>query len=424
MIFLGCHFIITFGTHAKERGSFIQGLITFWLKFRENDLLIQQQEFIPMMNFKEIWKLLKETVSEWQFNQVSLLASSLAYYTVFSLAPMMIIVITIIGAIFGEAAAQGEVVGRIQGVVGSEGARVIETAIANIREDTTGGSFRLIFSLGFLIFGASGVFVQMQNALDRIWEVKPEPGRNILHFLRKRLLSFAMVLIIAFLLLVSLVVNTALAALIDFLGDFLPNVSYVWQLLSFLVSLGMVTLLFAAIYTILPDAEVQWRDAFVGAIITAILFMLGQYLFGVFLSQTNFGSAYGVAGSFIIIITWIYYTSHILFIGAEFTKVYARKHDSPIIPEEHAVNRSSNKQTRLQLLGQKQDSQAVKSQRDHSSNSSSRQLANYRRRRNSGNWLTTLARHYTRIFQDLNRRQNRFLNGITKAQKSHREKNR
>lgn len=359
------------------------------------------------MNFKEIWKLLKETIAEWQFNQVSLLASSLAYYTVFSLAPLMILVIMIVGAIFGEAAAEGEIVGRIQGTVGPEGARVIETAIANIREDTTGGPFRLIFSLGFLIFGASGVFAQIQNALDRIWEVKPEPGRNIVHFLRKRLLSFAMVLVIAFLLLVSLVVNTALAALIDFLGEFLPDVGYIWQLLSFLVSLGIVTLLFAAIYTILPDAEVQWRDALVGATITAILFMLGQYLFGVFLSQTNFGSAYGVAGSFIIIITWIYYTAHILFIGAEFTKVYARRQGSPIVPEEHAVSRSSDDQSRSDNSRQKQDSQAVKSKRDRASKGLSSRQASHRRRRNSGNWLTTLVRYYTRIFQDLDRRRNR-----------------
>lgn len=359
------------------------------------------------MNFREIWRLIKETFSEWQFNQVSLLASSLAYYTVFSLAPLMILVIMIVGAIFGEAAAKGEIVERIQGTVGQEGAQVIETAIANIREDTTGGPFQVIFTIGFLIFGASGVFAQIQNALDKIWEVKPEPGRNIFHFLRKRLLSFAMVLVIAFLLLVSLVANTALAAIIDFLGDFLPEVGYVWQLLSFLVSFGMVTLLFAAIYTILPDAEVQWRDAFVGALITAVLFMLGQYLFGLFLGQTDFGSAYGVAGSFVIVITWIYYTAHILFVGAEFTKVYARRHGSPIVPEEYAVSCSSNNKSDSENSRQQQNSQARKFNENCSSNRSSSQLTHHRRRRNSGNWLTHLVRHYTRIFQDLDRRRNR-----------------
>jgi membrane protein len=351
------------------------------------------------MNFKEIWRLLKETISEFQFNQVSLLASSLAYYTVFSLAPLLIITIMIVGAIFGEAAAQGEIVGRIQGVVGEEGAQVIETAIANLREDTNGGLFRFLISLGFLIFGASGVFAQIQNALDKIWEVKPEPGRNIFNFLRKRLLSFAMVLVIAFLLIVSLVANTVLAALIALLSDFLPGLGYVWQLLSFLVSLGMVTLLFAAIYTILPDAHVEWRDAFAGAIITAVLFMLGQFFFGLFLSRTEFGSAYGVAGSLVIIITWAYYAAHILFLGAEFTKVYARRHGSPIVPEEHAVSISSKNQTQAHQSHQQQDSQPGAVKRQHSSKDSSSR----RRRRKSNKLLTNLSRRFTRMFHRLSR---------------------
>ncbi|MCA1991304.1 MAG: YihY/virulence factor BrkB family protein [Coleofasciculus sp. S288] len=357
-----------------------------------------------MVNFKEIWKLLKETISEWQFNQVSLLASSLAYYTVFSLAPLVIIVIMIVGAIFGEAAAKGEIVGRIQGVVGEQGAQVIETAIANLREDTTGGTFRLIFSLAFLIFGASGVFAQIQNALDKIWEVKPQPGLHLLHFIRKRLLSFAMVLVIAFLLLVSLVVNTALAALVNFLSEFLPGLGYLWQFLSFFVSLGMVTLLFAAIYAILPDAQVAWRDAFVGAMITAVLFMLGQFLFGLFLSQTEFGSAYGVAGSFVIIITWIYYAAHILFLGAEFTKVYARRHGSPIVPEEYAVSISPNEETRSLASNQNLEKE---SQRDRSGKRLSSRFTNHQQQRNSGNLLTNLKRRCTWIFQRASGRRNR-----------------
>lgn len=394
-----------------------------------------------MVNFKEIWKLLKATFCEWQFKEVSLLASSLAYYTVFSLAPVMIIVITIVGAIFGEVAAKGEVVGRIQGVVGHQGAQVIETAIANIQQDTSGGPFRLIFSLGFLIFGASRVFAQIQNALNKIWEVKPEPGLHLLQFIRKRLLSFAMVLVIAFLLLVSLVVNTALATLVSVLKEFLPGLDFLWQILSFLVSFGMVTVLFAAMYTILPDARVVWQDAFVGAIITAALFMLGQFLFGLFLSQTNLGSAYGVAGSFIIIITWIYYAAHILFLGAEFTQVYARRHGSPIVPEKHAVSISDEEDRRLskgqrqrrsQASYQEQDSKAGQRERDSDSeakpclpfgtlrerasallqadrsgrDSSSRQITR-RRQRNSGNLFTNIRQFFTQIFQQVGGRRNR-----------------
>ena len=278
---------------------------------------------------QETWGLIKATASEWQFNQVSILASSLAYYTVFSIPPLMIIVIMIVGAIFGEAATQGEIVGQIQDVVGEEAAQVIETAIANLREDPREDRLRFVFSMGFLAFGASGVFAQIQNALDRIWEVKPEPRRQVFHFLRKRLLSFSMVLVIAFLLIVTFIVNTVLATLVNVLSGALPGLFYLWRILSFIISLGILTFL--------PDAKVKWRDAFVGATLTTTLFVLGQFLFWQFLNRTEFGSAYGIAGSFVIIITWIYYAAHILFIGAEFTKVYARRHGSPIVPEEYAV---------------------------------------------------------------------------------------
>ncbi|MUL39248.1 YihY/virulence factor BrkB family protein [Gloeocapsopsis dulcis] len=290
-----------------------------------------------MKYLRNLWRLLKETISEWQFNQVSLLASSLAYYTVFSLVPLMILVIMMVGAIYGEAIAKQQLVNQIQGIVGIESAQVIATAIANMRQDATEGTFQLIFNLAFFAFGASGVFAQIQNALDKIWEVKPEPGRHMTHFLRKRLLSFAMVLVIAFLLLVSFLANAVLASIVDVLNDLTPGRGYWWQILSFLVSFSMITVLFAAMYTVLPDAKVRWRDALVGSMFTTILFMLGQYFFGLFLGQTNFASAYGVAGSFLIIITWIYYAAHILFLGAEFTKVYAKQHGSPIVPEEYAI---------------------------------------------------------------------------------------
>ncbi len=347
-----------------------------------------------MVNLREVWGLLKETFSEWQFNQVSLLASSLAYYTVFSLAPLMIIVIMIAGAVLGEAAAEGQIVAQLQELMGEEGAQVIATAIANLREDTTGGPFRLIFNIGFLLLGASGVFAQIQNALDKIWEVKPEPGLQVFHFLRKRLLSFAMVLVIVFLLLVSFVANTTLAVLVSYLNNILPGLGYLWQILSFLVSFGVIAVLFASIYTILPDAKVAWRDAGVGAIFTAILFMVGQFLFGLFLSQINFGSTYGVAGSFLIIITWIYYAAHILFLGAEFTKVYAKRHGSPIVPEEYAVPISQDSQTR---------SQAEQTKRSRfGKNASSRR--NYRRQNHSGGFLANLRRRGTRLFQRLSGR--------------------
>jgi membrane protein len=328
-----------------------------------------------------------------------MLASSLAYFTIFSIAPLLIIVIMIVGAIFGEAAVQGELVEQIQDVVGEQGAQFIQTVIANVREDTGGGPFRLVFSIGFLIFGASGVFAQIQNALDKIWEVKPEPRRHIFHFIRKRLLSFAMVLVIAFLLLVSLVVNTGLAILFDVLSNYLPALGYLWQVMSFLLSFTIIALVFAAMYTILPDAKVVWRDALVGAMITAILFMVGQYLFGIFLNMTDFGSAYGFAGSVIIVITWIYYTAHILFIGAEFTKVYARQHGAKIVPEEYAVSLSSEESASSEQSNRQEFSQTRSRQR------SSAQPNHSRQERNSNNFFTNLLRQgLRRSFRERNRR--------------------
>ncbi|MBF2062834.1 MAG: YihY/virulence factor BrkB family protein [Calothrix sp. C42_A2020_038] len=289
---------------------------------------------------RKIWELLRDTISEWQFNEVSLLAASLAYYTVFSLAPLLIIVMMIVGAIFGEQAAKEQIVTRMTELVGEQGAEVIATAIANMRADATGGPFQLIFSLSFLLFGASGIFAQIQDALDRIWQVEAAPRQQIFHFLRKRLLSFAMILVIAFLLLVSFVSNTILAALVDVLNTIVPGAGFWWQILSLLLSFGVTTFIFGAMFTILPDAEIAWRDTIVGAAITAILFLIGQSFFGLFLRQTNFGSAYGVAGSFVILITWVYYAAQVLLLGAEFTKVYAQKRGSPIVPSEYAVPRN------------------------------------------------------------------------------------
>ncbi len=296
------------------------------------------------MSLRLFWRLLKETFSEWKFNEVSLLASSLAYYTVFSLAPLMIIIITILGAIYGEATAKQQMIEQVTEIFGEGGAQLLATAIANMREDTRGGVLRLILNFGFLAFGASGVFAQIQYALDKIWEVKPEPRRQIFHFLRKRILTFAMVLVIAFLLFVSYLISNILVVIVNNLSDFFPGLAYLWQILSFLLSFSILTLLFVAIYTILPDVQVAWRSTVVGAVITALLFIVGQFLFGLFLSQIDIGSAYGVAGSFVIVITWIYYAAHILFFGAEFTKVYAKIHGSPIVPEEYAVHISNKNQ--------------------------------------------------------------------------------
>lgn len=334
---------------------------------------------------REIWELSKATFAEWEFKQVSLLASSLAYYTVFSLAPLLIIVIAIVGAVFGEAAVKHEIVLQVQNFVGSKAARVIETAISNTKQpDINQGFFGLLLNLALLIYGSSKVFVHLQRSLNQIWEVKPEPERNFCYFIRKRFLSLAMVLAIAFLLLVSFTINAILASTFNFLRGTVPGLGYLWQTFNFLISFGAIALLFTLIYKILPDARVAWQDALIGAMLTALLFAIGQSLFALFLGQTDLGSAYGVAGSLVIIITWAYYSAHILLIGAEFTQVYARKRGSPIIPEEYAVRIPKVEDKRL--------------------NSPPNKSASRRKQKNASGLLANLREHSIRIVQRLIRK--------------------
>jgi len=285
------------------------------------------------MNLKTVWGLLKETVSEWNKDKASRLAAALAYYTVFSLAPLLIIVIAIASSVFGEEAAKGEIVGQIQGLVGTDGAQFIETAIENANKPTTGTTASII-SLVILLFGASSVFAQLQDTLNTIWSVPPKPGLGVIKLIQSRFLSFTMVLGIGFLLLVSLVFSAALTALFKFLGNLIPGIHLWWEMANLIFSFVVITLLFALIYKVLPDVKIAWSNVWVGAAITSLLFSIGKSVFGIYLGNSSFTSTYGAAGSPIIILAWVYYSAQILFLGAEFTKVYTRKHVSPIIPED------------------------------------------------------------------------------------------
>jgi membrane protein len=308
-----------------------------------------------MTTFRKIKRLFKEIIAEWQINEVSLLASSLAYYSVFSLAPMLVLVIMIVGAIFGEAVVQEQVIFRLSQMFGEEGAQLISTVISNLKVDPREQTFQLIFNIGFLLFGATGVFTQVQIALNRIWHVKPNPRHGVLNIIRKRLLSFLMVLVIACVLILFFVGNAILARFVVFLNELVPGSGSLWQFISLFITFSGTTLIFVMMYTLLPDAEIAWRDTIVGALITSILFLLGQYFFGLFLSETTFGSAYGVAGSFVIVITWIFYTAHILFFGAEFTKVYAKQRGSAIVPSESGVDIAAKPQHHQSLSQKKRD---------------------------------------------------------------------
>lgn len=288
------------------------------------------------MKVKDIWFLIKETFSEWSEDKVTRLAAALSYFTVFSLAPFLLIIIAVAGFFWGQEAVQGEVVGQIGGLVGEEGAQLVEAMLA-AAYDPGASLIATGFSIGLLLFGASGLFGQLQDALNVIWEVQPKPGRGILATIKDRFISFTMVLGVAFLLLVSLVLSAALAALQRYFGGLIPVPEIIVQIVNLAISLGVITLLFALMFKILPDAEIAWSDVWLGALVTAVLFTIGKELIGLYLGQAAVGSAYGAAGSLVIILLWVFYSAQILFLGAEFTQVYANHFGSRIVPAENAV---------------------------------------------------------------------------------------
>jgi membrane protein len=289
------------------------------------------------MRLKRIFKLLKDTVTEWNEDNVPMFAAALAYYTIFSLAPLLLIAIAIVGFFFGEAAAQGEIVRQIQGLIGKDGAEAIQTMIQNAHRPGSGGTLATIVGVVLLFLGASGVFGQLQTALNTIWEVKPKPGKGIQSFLQSRFLSFAMVLVIGFLLLVSLVLSTVLAAIGNFFNNLLPGFAALGEIINFVVSFAVVTLLFAGIYKFLPDVKVPWKNLWVGAGVTSLLFTIGKALIGLYLGSSGVGSTYGAAGSIVVLLLWVFYSAQILLFGAEFTQVYSKYQGTPIKPSKHAV---------------------------------------------------------------------------------------
>lgn len=289
-----------------------------------------------------IWKLLQETFKEWNDDKASQMAAALAYYTVFSLTPLLVIVIAIAGFFLGQDAARGEIISQLQNLVGSQGAEVIKTALDNATQpNSNAGLIASLISIAVLLFGASGVFVQLQDSLNAIWNVDPKSTAGVKKQVRKRLLSFGGILGIGFLLLVSLVISAVLSAISNFASNLLPGFDALWQVVNFVVSFGVTTLLFALIYKYLPDINVTWKDVLVGATLTSFLFAIGKYFIGLYLGNSSFGSAYGAAGSLVILLAWIYYSVQILFFGAEFTQVYARRYGSHRAQERYAEADSS-----------------------------------------------------------------------------------
>lgn len=288
------------------------------------------------MTPKAVAILLKDTFWEWFDDNVQRHGAALAYYTIFSLAPLLIIAIAIAGLAFGQEAAQGQIMDQIKSLLGEDGAKAVQTMIENARQPAA-GIVATIFGIIMLLFGATGAFAQLQESLNAIWGVAPKPGRGILGVVKDRFMSFAMVVGIGFLLLVSLLLSAALAALGKFFSHLLPVPEGVLHALTFLISFLVITLLFAMMYKVLPDVKIAWRDVWIGAAMTALLFTLGKFLIGLYLGKSGVASAYGAAGSLVLILLWVYYSSQILLFGAELTYAFANKYGSRIEPAENAV---------------------------------------------------------------------------------------
>ncbi|MDB5048969.1 MAG: YihY/virulence factor BrkB family protein [Fibrobacteres bacterium] len=282
-----------------------------------------------------LFSLVKDAAAQWGNDKASRLAAALSYYTLFSIAPLLIIAISVAGLAFGREAASNQIFQQIRGLVGDSGAQAIQTMVQSASQKGSGIVGTLV-GLATLLLGASGAFGQLQEALNTIWEVKPKPGQGVKGFLRSRFLSFSMVLVIAFMLMVSLVASAALAGLGGYLDRILPVPSWALQAINFLVSFAVTALLFALIYKVLPDVRIRWRDVWIGGAATALLFSIGRLLIGLYLGKSSVGSAYGAAGSLVIILLWVYYSSQILFFGAEFTKIYANRYGSHMQPTPNA----------------------------------------------------------------------------------------
>jgi len=283
-----------------------------------------------------IVKVLRETFSEWIDDGAFRLSAALAYYSIFSLAPLLVIVGSIAGTVFGEEAARGQLEGQIAGLVGKQGAEAIQSmvkSVSNPRDNLFAG----IVGWFVLLIGAGGVFGELKDALNTIWEVQPKPGRAIWRILKERFLSFTMVLGVGFLLLISLVVTTSLAAFTKKIELTFPVSPVFWMGLNLLISFAVVTLLFAMIFKVLPDVKIKWSDVWIGAATTALLFDIGKFFLGFYLGRESMASSYGAAGAVMIVLLWVYYASLILLFGAEFTQVYARARGRKVVPKGHAM---------------------------------------------------------------------------------------
>jgi membrane protein len=274
---------------------------------------------------KYAWSLAKESVLAWLDDYAPSMGAALAYYTVFSMGPLLIIVIAVAGLVFGEAAAQGEVVAQLREVLGVEGALAVQGVLKSV-SNPSHGMIATIVSVAVLLVGATSVLAELQSALDRIWKVPPDQQqRDAWNFIRVRLWAFGMVLGLGFLLLISLVISAAIAALGKWWAGWFGGWLLLVQVINFVVSFAIITGAFAMIYKFLPRVTVAWHDVWIGAAVTALMFSIGKFLIGLYLGRSSVASGFGAAGSLVVLLIWVYYSAQIFLLGAEFTRLYAHR---------------------------------------------------------------------------------------------------
>jgi membrane protein len=288
------------------------------------------------MTVNEVYGLLKDTFNHWSDAKAPRLGAALAYYTAFSLSPLLLICIGIASWVLGAEVVQKRFSDELTAVMGPDVAKAVQSILVHA-QGFGSGVIATIVGVVVLLFGASGVFGQLQDALNTIWGVEPKPGRGLWGLIHDRFLSLTMVMGIAFLLLVSLVISTALKSLGGVVAPAPGFMTVLWDIVNIVVSFGVITLLFALIFKVLPDATIGWRDVWIGAAITALLFTVGKYLLGLYLARSGTASGYGAAGSLVLILLWVYYSSQILLFGAAFTRVYADRYGSHVRPAPNAV---------------------------------------------------------------------------------------
>jgi membrane protein len=282
-------------------------------------------------------EIVGETVKEWSNDKASRLSAALAYYTVFSIPPLMVVAIGIASLFTDRATIEEQVVSQAGSLMGQQGGEAIGTILQSAEQPGNGELLPTLLGLALLLFGASGVFTQLQDAMNTIFGVKPDPRRGIVGIIKDRFLSFTMVLTIGFILLVSLVLSTLLTTIGNFVGGLVSDAEVLLLIVNFVISFGIFMLLFALIFKTIPDVEMSWRDVFVGAAVTALLFKIGEFALSFYFERSDPTSAFGAAGSIILLLLWVYYSAQIIFLGAEFTEVYARRIGSGIRPDEDAV---------------------------------------------------------------------------------------